>query len=95
MFRMVDSMNRFNALWLGTLSAATAYAALDQLVEVASAKLVALQHASPLTENAYETTLDSIEKITNGDFYIGLFVAATAGLTGMAAMYNACRGDKK
>jgi len=87
--------NHLGAAGFGTLSAVNGYFALENLLDVANAKAVALQtqlaNAPELTEQVYKTAKEAAERLSSGDLYSGLFSAAVAGLTGGIAIYYACR----
>lgn len=87
--------NRLGAAGFGIISAVNGYFALENLLDIANAKAVALQtqlaNAPEVTEQVYNTAKEAAERLSSGDLYFGLFYAAAAGFTGGIAIYYACR----
>ena len=88
-------MNYLGAAGFGTLSAVNGYFALDDILEVANTKAVALQtqlaNAPEITEQVYKTA----ESLSSVDLYSGLFSAAATGMSLGFCLYYACRKDKE
>ncbi len=91
--------NKIGAASFGIVSAMNGYCALDNLLDFANTKAVALQtqlfNAPELTEQLYQSAREATDKVASGDYYLGLVSAAAAGLSLGFCLYHACRKDKE
>lgn len=90
--------NGLGILSFGAVSGWNGYCALDSLLETANIKAAVLQsqlaNSSEITEQIYKTANEAAESLSRGDYYSGMFSAAIASATGVAAIYLACRKDE-
>ena len=82
----------------GLLAGANGIVAADRLLIYANAKAAVIQahlaKSPELTEQVYQAARQVAEQaVPNGDLFLGILYASTAGLLGGFAIYNASRQD--
>ena len=84
---------------MGAGSVATASVSLFNILTAVNAKAISLEaflraNTSGSTDKAYQTAIETIERLGSDNFHTGMVTAAIAGFMGAAALYFSITQDK-